>query len=212
MTARIWDEAMSARPGWLEPARRWPTSSSGCSRTRRSPGPTCLYGSSLGGLISLSHTVRLPNAVAGLILDNALGPESAAGAIRQENLDLSAEAAQLLTTTLGDRPVVVLDSDATSDGAALARRSTNSILVNAPGTGHFIAGDAPQLVRRGHTTRGYVGADGREAAALRANTVAERRRKLRNRLEERPNRTTTPREVTLRCGAARLQPGCSGPL
>jgi pimeloyl-ACP methyl ester carboxylesterase len=110
------------------------------------PGPYVLYGSSLGGLISLSHSVRLPSAVAGLILDNALGPESAANAIRQENLDLSAEAALLLNGTLGDRPVVVLDSDATSDGATLARRSTNSILVNAPGTGHFIAGDAPRLV------------------------------------------------------------------
>jgi len=110
------------------------------------PGPYVLYGSSLGGLISLSHSVRLPSAVAGLILDNALGPESAAGAIRQENLDLSVEAALLLNTTLGDRPMVVLDSDATSDGATLARLSTDSILVNAPGTGHFIAGEAPRLV------------------------------------------------------------------
>ena len=109
------------------------------------PGPHVLYGSSLGGLISLSHTVRLPNAVVGLIFENALGPESAASAIRQENLDFSGDAAQLLNATLGDRPVVVLDSDATSDGAALARRSTNSILVNAPGIGHGIAAEAPRL-------------------------------------------------------------------
>jgi hypothetical protein len=99
------------------------------------PGPYVLYGSSLGGLISLSHTVRLPNAVVGLIFDNALGPESAA----------FADAAQLVNATLGDRPVVVLDSDFTSDGATFARRSTNSILVNAPGIGHFIAGEAPRL-------------------------------------------------------------------
>ena len=110
------------------------------------PGPYVLYGSSLGGLVSFSHTVRLPNEVVGLIFDNALGPEAAATLIRQENLDFRADAAQLLNATLGDRPVVVLDSDFTSDGAALARRSTNSILVNARGIGHFIAGEAPQLV------------------------------------------------------------------
>jgi RTX calcium-binding nonapeptide repeat (4 copies) len=109
------------------------------------PGPYVLYGSSLGGLISLSHALRLPTAAVGLILDNALGPESAAFAVRQENLDFSADAAQLLNATLGDRPVVVLDSDATSDGATLARRSTNSILVNVPGIGHFIAGESPRL-------------------------------------------------------------------
>ena len=100
-----------------------------------------LYGNSLGGLISFSHTVRLPNEVVGLILDNALGPEAAA-----EYLEFRAEAAQLVNVTLGDRPVVVLDSDFTSDGAALARRSTNSILVNARGIGHFIADKVPRLV------------------------------------------------------------------
>ena len=105
------------------------------------PGPYVLYGNSLGGLISFSHTVRLPNEVAGLILDNALGPEAAA-----EHLEFRAEAAQLVNATLGDRPVVVLDSDFTSDGAALARRSTNSILVNARGIGHFIADEVPRLV------------------------------------------------------------------
>jgi hypothetical protein len=106
------------------------------------PGPYVLYGSSLGGLISLSHALRLPTAAVGLIFDNALGPESAAFA---GNLDFSADAAQLLNATLGDRPVVVLDSDGTSDGATLARRSTNSILVNVPGIGHFIAGEVPRL-------------------------------------------------------------------
>lgn len=110
------------------------------------PGPYVLYGSSLGGLVSFSHTLRLPNEVVGLIFDNALGPEAAAALITQENLDFRADAAQLLNATLGDRPVVVLDSDFTSDGAALARRSTNSILVNARGIGHFIAGEKPQLV------------------------------------------------------------------
>ena len=110
------------------------------------PGPYVLYGASLGGLVSLSHTLRLPNEVVGLIFANALGPEAAAVVLSQENLDFRADAAQLLNATLGDRPVVVLDSDATSDGAALARRSTNSILVNAPGIGHIIAAEAPQLV------------------------------------------------------------------
>jgi pimeloyl-ACP methyl ester carboxylesterase len=109
------------------------------------PGPYVLYGSSLGGLISLSHTLRLPNAIAGVLLDNAAGPEYATAVIAQENLDLRADAAQLLNLTLGDRPLVVLDSDSTSDGVALARRSTNSILVNAPRIGHFVASEAPQL-------------------------------------------------------------------
>jgi alpha/beta hydrolase family protein len=109
------------------------------------PGPYVLYGGSLGGLISLSHALNLPNEVVGLIFDNADGPEVAASVIRQENLDFRADAAQLLNATLGDRPVVVLDSDATSDGASYARRSTNSILVNAPGIGHFIAGEVPRL-------------------------------------------------------------------
>jgi pimeloyl-ACP methyl ester carboxylesterase len=108
------------------------------------PGPYVLYGSSLGGLISLCHTLRLPNAIAGLLLDNAAGPEYATSVL-QENLDFRADAAQLLNLTLGDRPLVVLDSDTTSDGAALAKRSTNSILVNAPGMNHFIASEASQL-------------------------------------------------------------------
>jgi pimeloyl-ACP methyl ester carboxylesterase len=110
------------------------------------PGPYVLYGSSLGGLITFSHTLRLPSEVAGLILENALGPEYAAVPIVQENLDFRADAAQLLNATLEGRPLVVLDSDFTSDGAALARRSTNSILVNVRGAGHFIAGEKPQLV------------------------------------------------------------------
>ena len=110
------------------------------------PGPYVLYGSSLGGLISFSHTVRLPNAVVGLILENALGPEVAAAPITQENLDFRADAAQLLNAMLGDRPMIVLDSDFTSDGATLARRSTNSILVNLPERiAHGIAAEAPQL-------------------------------------------------------------------
>src|SRR5262249_6580987 len=61
-------------------------------------------------------------------------------------VDFSADAANLLNATLGDRPVVVLDSDSTSDGAALAKRSTNSMLVNTPGVGHVIADEAPRLV------------------------------------------------------------------
>ena len=114
--------------------------------TAQIPGPYVLFGASLGGLVSLSNTVRLPNAVVGLIFANALGPEGAAVAITGAEVDFRADVAQLLNATLGDRPVVVLDSDSTSDGAALARRSTNSILVNARGTGHLIAVDAPQLV------------------------------------------------------------------
>ena len=62
-----------------------------------------------------------------------------------ETLDIRADAAQLVNATLGDRPVVVLDSDGTGDGAALARRSTNSMWVNAPGIGHGIPSEAPRL-------------------------------------------------------------------
>jgi pimeloyl-ACP methyl ester carboxylesterase len=111
------------------------------------PGPYVLYGASLGGLVSFSHTVRLPNEVVGLIFANALGPEATGGVGNPpESLDFRADAAQFLTATLGDRPVVVLASGSTSDGAALARRSTNSTLVNVPGVGHVIAWEAPQLV------------------------------------------------------------------
>jgi pimeloyl-ACP methyl ester carboxylesterase len=112
------------------------------------PGPYVLYGGSLGGLIAFSHTVRYPNEFVGLIFANALGPESAGFLFgRPEPLDMRAEATQLLNATLGDRPVIVLNSDGTGDPAGLARRSTNSMLVSAPGIGHDIpSGGAPQLV------------------------------------------------------------------
>jgi pimeloyl-ACP methyl ester carboxylesterase len=110
-------------------------------------GPYVLYGESLGGLIAFSHTVRYPNEFVGLIFANALGPESAGFVfVRPEPLDMRAEAAQLLNATLGDRPVIVLNSDGTGDPAGLARRSTNSMLVSAPGIPHGIPSYAPQLV------------------------------------------------------------------
>ena len=112
---------MSARPGCLEPVRTLANELQRLLANAQIPGPYVLYGSSLGGLVSFSHTVRLPNEVVGLIFDNALGPEAAAALIAQENLDFRADTAQLLNATLGDRPVVVLDSDSTSDGAARRR-------------------------------------------------------------------------------------------
>jgi alpha-beta hydrolase superfamily lysophospholipase len=110
------------------------------------PGPYVLYGGSLGGLLTFSYTARHPNDVAGLVFSNADGPENVGPFPSPEPLDMRADAALLLNATLGDRPVIVLDSDDTSDGAALARRSTNSMLVNAPGIGHVIPFEAPQLV------------------------------------------------------------------
>ena len=48
---------------------------------------------------------------------------------------------------LGPRPVIAVTSTEPEDGAALARRSTNGFRVDAaPGVGHFVAQEAPQLV------------------------------------------------------------------
>jgi hypothetical protein len=88
---------------------------------------------------------RIPHGYAGRVCQgNALGP----GGYQfgpPEPIDTRAEATELLNATFGDRPVIVLDSDSTSDPADLARRSTNSILVHAPGIGHIIPAEAPQL-------------------------------------------------------------------
>jgi hypothetical protein len=88
---------------------------------------------------------RIPHGYAGRVCQgNALGP----GGYQfdpPDPIDTRAEATELLNATFGDRPVIVLDSDSTSDPADLARRSTNSILVHAPGIGHIIPAEAPQL-------------------------------------------------------------------
>jgi hypothetical protein len=108
------------------------------------PGPYVLYGGSLGGLLILSHTVRYPSEFVGLVFSNALGPSGSLFG-SPEPIDTRGEGAELVNATFGDRPVVVLESDATSDGADLARRSTNSMSVRAPGIGHIIPAEAPQL-------------------------------------------------------------------
>lgn len=109
------------------------------------PGPYVLYGGSFGGLLIVSHTVRYPGDVVGLIFSNALGPGEYLYP-PPDPIDTQAEATELRNATFGDRPVIVLDSDSTSDGADLARRSTNSMWVTAPGIGHVIPAAAPQLV------------------------------------------------------------------
>jgi pimeloyl-ACP methyl ester carboxylesterase len=110
-------------------------------------GPYVVFGESLGGLIAFSHTFRYPNEFVGLIFANALGPESAGSPLSgREAVDMRAEAAQLLNFTLGNRPVIVLNSDGTGDPVGLARRSTNSMLVSAPGIPHGILSYAPRLV------------------------------------------------------------------
>jgi RTX calcium-binding nonapeptide repeat (4 copies)/Alpha/beta hydrolase family len=109
------------------------------------PGPYVLYGGSLGGLLILSHTVRYPSEFVGMIFANAVGPGGYQFGL-PEPIDTRAEASELLDATFGDRPVIVLDSDFTSDGADLARRSTNSMWVSARGIGHIIPAEAPQLV------------------------------------------------------------------
>jgi hypothetical protein len=109
-------------------------------------GPYVLFAESLGGLIAFSHTFRYPSEFVGVVFTNAWGPEGAGVPLSgPEAVDMRAEAAQLLNHTLGNHPVIVLDSDGTGDPAGLARRSTNSMLVSAPGIPHGILSYAPQL-------------------------------------------------------------------
>ena len=105
-------------------------------------GPYVVMGPSFGGLVAMAHVVRFPAEYAGLVFidsDNpcrdqcVLGPPEAA------------DFRDLGSPSFGDRPTVVITAEF-SDGPDLARRSTNSMLLSAPGSSHFVVADRPQLV------------------------------------------------------------------
>lgn len=101
-------------------------------------GPYVLVGPSYGGLIAMSYAKHHPGDTAGLVFvdsDNAC---------RCVFPDIEPAEFDLASVTFGARPVVVLRAVLT-DGPDLARRSTNSILVNAD-SGHVVFEERPQLV------------------------------------------------------------------
>lgn len=107
------------------------------------PGPYILVGASYAGLIVPSHVARYPGDYVGIVFVDAEGPCPV-----QCSFDLPEPGVfDVGSVTYGDRPVVVLTSVLfVLDGPDLARRSTNSMLVNAPNSGHNIPGDNAQLV------------------------------------------------------------------
>lgn len=113
------------------------------------PGPHVLYGESFGGLLISGYTVRYPSDVAGLVFSDALSPSAARvpGASGFEDWDAGADLDAFLRLHFGNRPVLVLTSTFfASEAPDILRRSSNSLLASAPGIGHGIAGEAPQLV------------------------------------------------------------------
>jgi pimeloyl-ACP methyl ester carboxylesterase len=107
-------------------------------------GPYVLYGARFGGLLILADILHWPNAneIVGVVFSEALTPCPSACA--HDFPPEHAETDGLFGVQLGDRPVVVLTS-AEGDGPALARRSTNSMWVSAPGVATYIPAEAPQL-------------------------------------------------------------------
>jgi len=112
------------------------------------PGPYVLYGGSFGGLLNSGYTLRHASDVVGLVFSDALGPGSAglSGRSGLEAWDAGADLDGLLSLQFGNRPMAVLTSTFTGEAPDLIRRSSNSLWVDAPGTGHIIAAEAPQLV------------------------------------------------------------------
>ncbi len=113
------------------------------------PGPYVLVGASFGGLLSIAHTINSPRDFVGLVLVDALRPCACSLPLP----DPARFDATVATTPLGNVPLVALTSGLQSflsaelaGGPELARRSTNSIWASAPGSGHAVANDRPQLV------------------------------------------------------------------
>jgi hypothetical protein len=106
------------------------------------PGPFVVMGPSWGGLVAMAHVVRFPSEYGGIVFMDSDSP------CRDQCVFGPPEAADfrdLGSPSFGDRPTVVLTAEF-SDGPDLARRSTNSMLLSAPGSSHFIVVDRPQLV------------------------------------------------------------------
>jgi pimeloyl-ACP methyl ester carboxylesterase len=113
------------------------------------PAPYVLIGASFGGLLSIAHMIQNPSDFVGLVLVDALRPCLCAFPLP----DPARFDASIADTPLGNVPLVVLTSGLESflsaelgKGPELARRSTNSIWANAPGSSHAIANDRTQLV------------------------------------------------------------------
>jgi pimeloyl-ACP methyl ester carboxylesterase len=109
------------------------------------PGPYILYGGSFGGLLISGYTLRYASDVVGLVFSDALGPASAGLKGVAEGWDAGADLGGFLDLQFGSRPLVVLTSTFSAEGADQIRRSSNSLWLDAPGTGHIIPAEAPQL-------------------------------------------------------------------
>jgi len=101
-------------------------------------GPYVLVGPSYGGLIAMAYAQHYPGDTAGLVFVDS---DNACKCVFP---DIEPAEFDLASVTFGARPVVVLRAVLT-DGPDLARRSTNSILVNAD-SGHVVFEERPQLV------------------------------------------------------------------
>lgn len=102
------------------------------------PGPYVLVGPSFGGLVIMSYALYYPAETAGLVFVDSENACTCAFP------DIEPAQFELASVTFGALPVVVLRAVLT-DGPDLARRSTNSILVNAD-SGHIVFEERPQLV------------------------------------------------------------------
>ena len=105
-------------------------------------GPYVLVGASYAGLIVPSHVLRYPADYVGLVFLDAERPcpgQCSFDAPEPGVFDVG-------SVSFSARPAVVITSlFFVADGPDIAGRSTNSILANAPESGHNIPGDNPQL-------------------------------------------------------------------
>jgi pimeloyl-ACP methyl ester carboxylesterase len=113
-------------------------------------GPYVIAGASLGGVLAIGYAMHYPSEVVGLVFIDAASPEmfsSSFGSMagEPEPFDARAEMPALLAVQLGQRPVVVLVSTFSSEGADLVRRSSNAMRADAPSVGHLIFSEAPHL-------------------------------------------------------------------
>ena len=120
-------------------------------RRARVVGPYVLVGHSFGGVNIRVYAARDPGDIAGLVfVDSADADVLAArgtGFDGAQRVDFRPAASELRDATLGSTPAIVLFSSAPREASAeVARRSSNSLLVFAPRSGHHIHQDRPALV------------------------------------------------------------------